>query len=107
MHPDHPLHFFYVLIFEGWPLLVFIGGVSLAVIMLVFRLSCPGDIAAIEQLRVDVSRIQEAASHEVLGQVTKWNQTIAMYKRYRGLWWSRLFVPSAWDAVREITVPKL
>ena len=81
--------------------------VSLGVIMILVRnLALPGQLAAIEQLRKDVVSVGALQSHDVIGQVTKWNQQIAANKRYRQLWWSRLLVSPGWENIHEIQIPQ-
>ena len=73
--------------------------------ILLFRLSLPGQMAAIEQLRQDSKQIQPNQSHEVISQITKWNQTIAAYRRYRSIWWLKPIFPKDWERVDFIEIP--
>lgn len=74
--------------------------------MILFRVSLPGQMAAIEQLRRDSQRIQPNQSHEVISQITKWNQTIAAYRKYRTIWWLKPIFPKAWARVDFIDIPQ-
>ncbi|MEM7794442.1 MAG: hypothetical protein AAF579_08310 [Cyanobacteria bacterium P01_C01_bin.118] len=73
--------------------------------MLLFRVSLPGQMAAIEQLRQDSQNVEANQSHEVISQITKWNQTIAAYKKYRTIWWLKPIFPKDWDYVELIKIP--
>jgi len=85
---------------------VLILGVGIPVGLIVPRLMLPGQLAQIEQLRKDAAKVDATAANEVLGQVAKLNQAIAVAKRYRGIWWSRIFVPRPWEDVEEIPMPQ-
>jgi hypothetical protein len=69
------------------------------------ELAVPGQLAAIEQLREDVKRVADSQSEDVIGQVTQWNQEIRSAKRYREIWWGRMFTPDEWESVEVITIP--
>lgn len=61
-----------------------------------------GELAMIEQLRFDVQHVDPNASEDVMGQITKWNQHIMAYKRYRMYWFFRIFIPEEWEKVDVI-----
>jgi hypothetical protein len=69
------------------------------------ELSFPGELAQIEQLRSDVTKVSTGSNEDVIGQVTAANQTIALNQRYRKIWWSHMFVASGWDEVEPIVIP--
>lgn len=71
----------------------------------VYRLSTPGELAEIEQLRSDAVKISAQESEDVIGQVTKRNQDIVATKLYNKLWWSDPLIPDVWDDVRVIELP--
>lgn len=75
------------------------------VILMNNHLTLPGSMASIEQLRKDVNKVDSIQSHEVMAQVTSWNQFIASNKQYRTLWWGKIYVPSKWDSIQEIEIP--
>ena len=87
-----------------------IGGLSLVVTMVTIvsagnRLTFPGELSEIEQLRKDAGKVSAASSEDVVGQVTAWNQKIASYQAYNRMWWSDVIIPDGWDQVRPIEVP--
>ena len=89
-------------------ILIGVGGIVAFMYGIMFigeRLSLPGSLARIEQLRTDVRGIGAAESEDVIGQVTKWNQTIASNKRYNATWWAAPIVPNEWDSVQPIGLP--
>ena len=87
-----------------------VGGMFLIISLITIastRLSFPGQIASIDQLRRDVANLEKVQSNEVIAQVTKWNQEIASAKVYRTLWWAKLFTPAGWEKVDLIDIPKM
>ena len=89
---------------------VFLGGSILVAVMTIIvstgnRLTFPGQLASIEQLRKDAARVSAASSEDVIGQVTAINQTIASNRRYNSMWWSDILIPDGWDAIEPIEVP--
>ncbi len=87
-------------------ILLFLVTVGAVIHAIGLRLSFPGQMASIDQLRRDVAEIEKNQSHEVLAQVTKWNQEIASAKKYRAIWWAKIVVPAGWDRVELINIPK-
>jgi hypothetical protein len=90
----------------------FIGGMVLALVLGLIglcrglkELSVPGQLAKIEQLREDVTRVASGANEDVIGQVTQWNQEIKSAQRYRMVWWGRLCTPEEWESVNVIEIP--
>jgi hypothetical protein len=84
-------------------------GVSIFVVAIVAAVKQAEYMSAvpmIERLRVDSLGIAPAASEDVLGQITAWNQTIATMQRWNRVPALCLFVPNGWDAVEYIPVPK-
>lgn len=79
-------------------------GIALLVVG-INHLTTPGQIAAIEQLRKDVRRVDIAESEDVIGQVTQWNQKIASYQLYNQMWLTAWTVPDQWDSVQSIEIP--
>lgn len=69
-----------------------------------YRLQFPGQLAEIEQLRLDAGKVGVGSNEDVIGQVTKWNQEIKSNQRYRKIWWSRAIVPAGWDGVAVIEI---
>jgi len=89
-----------------------LGGVVLAFVLgfiglvrEIQELLIPGQLAKIEQLREDVVRVGSGANRNVIGQVTQWNQEIRAAKRYRMVWWGRLWKPEEWESVDVIKIP--
>jgi hypothetical protein len=61
--------------------------------------------ASIEQLRSDVARVGVAASEDVVGQVTQWNQKIVSAQRWNRVPVLGLLVPDGWDRIKPIELP--
>jgi PhoPQ-activated pathogenicity-related protein len=91
---------FVVVVLGGLGLFTYFG------MALIERLSFPGKVAEIEQLRADVQRVTAAESEDVIGQVTQWNQEIASYQRYNRTWYADLLTPDGWDSVAMIVIPE-
>ncbi|MFH2046523.1 MAG: hypothetical protein ABIK92_15405 [Pseudomonadota bacterium] len=87
--------------------LTIIGFITFVVLVTILsvRLKFPGQLASIEQLKNDIQRVGNKQSHEVIAQVTKWNQAIASAKKYRTLWWAKIFFASGWEHINEIKIP--
>lgn len=84
----------------------FVGGASYAGRAIDARMSWPGDIAKIEALRADVSRVDVAESEDVIGQVTDANQRIRSKQAMNQTWYADLLIPDGWDAVQPIQLPR-
>lgn len=70
------------------------------------RLTFPGEVAEIEQIRSDSTHLNPATAEDVVGQITAWNQHIRSKKAYNNLWWSGWAIPDGWDDIQYIPVPK-
>lgn len=84
-------------------LAIFLASIGMAIG--IFELSFPGELAQIEQLREDVGRVDRMSNEDVIGQVTSWNQKIKALRRYRQIWWGRIFIPEEWESVEVIEIP--
>lgn len=70
------------------------------------RLSVPGDLSQIEQLRSDVARLTGEERQNAVGQAVRTNQMIRSKQTYRKLWWSKPYVPKQWESVELIDVER-
>ena len=68
--------------------------------------SLPGQLAMIDQLRLDADNIAAPSSEDVVGQITQWNQSIVFYQTYNMIPVVELMIPDFWDKVEPIPVPK-
>lgn len=91
----------------------FVTSILLGIVLFIFlitasfcRLSFPGDLAEIEQLRRDVQRVDAKNAEDVFGLAAKANQRIISNQAYNRLWWSDVFIPDGWDAIEVIEIPK-
>ena len=80
--------------------------VPLAVVRLSYEISLVGTVPAIEQLRSDITGIEEPASEDVVGQATAWNQRIRSMQAYNDQWWGDPFIPDQWDSIDQLPIPK-
>ena len=69
------------------------------------KISFPGKVAQIEQLRTDSSDVSVEESEDVIGQVTQWNQTIASYQTYIKIWWADFLIHDGWEEIDLIKIP--
>lgn len=76
----------------------------LAIVRASYEIAFVGAAPQIEQLRADLDGVSGAASEDVLGQATEWNQRIRRMQAYNSRWWADPFIPDAWDRVRLIDV---
>lgn len=87
------------------------GAILLAVLLTIGLARCcavvtlPGQIARIEQLRVDVERVDVGSNEDVIGQVVACNQQIKENQAYRKVWWGRIVIPPGWEDVKIIEIP--
>jgi len=89
---------------------IVLGFVSIEILFSIFivrisaEINVTGEIAAIEQLRLDSNKaiIEEG----VTSQITLSNQKIKMNQEYRQHWWGRVFTPKAWEQVKIIELPE-
>jgi hypothetical protein len=65
----------------------------------------PGEVARIEQLRIDVKKAGKARSEDVIGQATEWNQKIRSEQAYNKIWWADLITPDEYENVKIIEIP--
>jgi len=79
--------------------------IMITVYALVNHLTFPGNLARIEQLRADILNVQIAASEDVAGQVTVWNQRIRENQYWNGQPIFDLLVADGWDDVEIIELP--
>lgn len=89
---------------EGLFILV---GVAAAICLLcggVIYVKSQGQYAEIQSLRGDVLNVSDTIGEDVMGQVTQWNQRIAMMRRFNSMPFVCLFIPNAWDEVEPIRV---
>lgn len=70
------------------------------------RTALPGDLAQIEQLRMDSVDLDPSQAEDVIGQITVWNQTIRQKQALNDQWWAAIIVPDEWDSVELIPVPR-
>ena len=82
--------------------LIFFGGV----VFTINHLSFPGEIAQIESLRSQVQNRYINEKDHVFSEIVENNMQIESNKKYRTLWWSKLFLPSGWDDVEPIEIYK-
>lgn len=69
------------------------------------NLGLQGDLAKIEQLRVDSAHVDPAQAEDVIGQVVEWNLKITTAQTYNHIWWAGWTIPDEWDNVQLIPVP--
>ena len=74
------------------------------IIRVSYEIALVGACPAIEQLRVDMTHTVVAASEDVLGQATTWNQKIQSYRAYNSRWWGDPFIPDYWDRIPLIKI---
>jgi hypothetical protein len=79
--------------------------VPCAVIRVSYDVAYVGASPEIEQLRSDMIGLSGAASEDVLGQATQWNQRIRRMQAYNARWWGDPFIPDAWDQVAVLPIP--
>lgn len=85
--------------------LVGIVALFLLLPMVVNRLQVGGEMAQIAALRGAAARVDPISAHDIYGQVSSTNQSIAENRWYRRQWWARDFVAAEWDTVASITIP--
>lgn len=82
------------------------------IIRVSYEISLVGAGPAIEQLRGDMTRADVAASEDVIGQATAWNQKIRSLQAFNSRWWADPFIPDTWDTIpfleiSRFSVPKV
>lgn len=88
--------------------LVIVGALGMTVAWIAWGIchtSVGSEMAAIASLRESVARVDPLAAHNIYGQASEVNQTIASQRRWRHTWF-RDFTPAAWDTVRMIDIPQ-
>ena len=80
----------------------FVGGTAFTVNHLTF----PGEIASIETLRSSVQDKHINEKDHIFSAVVECNRNISSTKKYRKIWWSKLFLPKGWDSVEPIIIQK-
>jgi hypothetical protein len=79
--------------------------VPFLVVRVSYEIAFVGASPEVEQLRSDMKYVATAASEDVMGQATKWNQTIRRMQAYNAQWWGDPFIPDDWDAVALLPIP--
>lgn len=69
------------------------------------NMEMPGALSQIEQLRADMMHVSKN-SEDIIGQAADWNQTIKSKQAYNKIWWSKMYIPNAWDEVEPIAIPR-
>ena len=94
---------------SDWPLILAIAstiaGAMCVIGTVICLLQAPADMAVIAALRSAAGVVSPVSAHDIYGQASEMNQTIAANRYYRSRWWSRSFVPAQWDTVQSITLP--
>ena len=78
-----------------------------SVVAIIERIKVYGDIAEINQLRLDASKVNALESEDVRGQVVEINRVIVKKKMYNNIWWSAFIIPNAWDKVEIIEIKQV
>jgi len=89
----------------GIVIFIFFGFLS-GLIITVNHANFYGEIAQIESLRSQVQNRYINEKDHVFSEIVENNMQIESTKKYRTLWWSKLFLPSGWDDVQPIEIYK-
>ena len=85
---------------------IFLLSVPAVVVRVSYDIALVGAGPAIEQLRSDMARITGAASEDVMGQATSWNQKIQSLRAYNSRWWGDPFIPDGWNRIAVLPIPR-
>jgi LysM repeat protein len=79
--------------------------VPFLVIRVGYSIDLIGAKTQIEQLRSDMQNISDVLLSSVVGQATKWNQTIRSRQAYNNTWWGDPLIPDDWDTIAMLPLP--
>ena len=74
------------------------------VVVPILLLCFSGNLARVEQLRIDAAQANVLNSEAIMGQVTEWNQWIKSRQAYNKIPILCLTVPNGWDDIELIDV---
>ncbi len=86
-------------------MVVGVVGFLFAIIWLANTLAFPGQLAKIDQLRLDAAHVDPIQAEATIGQVTLWNQMIRANQTYDRVFLIGILVPDDWQHVQPIPVP--